>query len=104
MDLFGTTRLVDSWTQPFLSLEASIFSSSGIWALVGLEVGDRRYEEQTEFDSDYRYVDLTATAEIPLGAGLALQTLVNLTPERHREPEDNSVTNFTSFDVVWRFR
>ncbi|MFO7767342.1 MAG: hypothetical protein R6W82_00035 [bacterium] len=104
VDLFGVTRLVDSWSQPFLDLEVSLFAEGGGWALLDLEAGDRRYREDTEFDSDYRYVDLTATAEMPLGRGLALQTLVSYTPERHREPEDNSVTNFTSLDLVWRFR
>ncbi len=46
---------------------------------------------------------VSATAEIPLWKGLALQALINLTPERHREPEDNSVTNYTSIDLLYRF-
>ncbi len=103
VDLFGVTQLVDSYTQPFLFVETNIFKSSGLWAFVTLEAGERRYEEQTDWDSDYQYMDLSATAEIPLGMGVALQAMVNVMPERHREPEDNSVTNYTSVDLLWRF-
>ncbi len=104
VDLFGTTQLVDSYGQPFLFAETSVFGASGIWAFVTFELGQRDYSAQTDWDSDFLYVDLTVTAEIPLGRGLALQSLVNLAPERHRQPEDNSVTNYTSVDLVWRFR
>ena len=54
-------------------------------------------------DSDFFYLDVSATAEIPIWRGLALQALINLTPERHREPDDNSVTNYTSVDLLYRF-
>ncbi len=103
VDLFGVTQLVDSYTQPFLFAETNIFTSAGLWAFVSVEVGQRRYKEQTDWDSDFLYVDLGATAEIPLGKGVALQAMVNVMPERHREPEDNSVTNYTSIDLLWRF-
>jgi len=102
-DLFGVTQLVDSYAQPFLFAEANVITSAGLWAFITLEAGQRRYAAQTNWDSDFLYVDLSATAEIPLGKGLALQALVNVMPERHREPEDNSVTNYTSVDLLWRF-
>lgn len=103
VDLFGVTQLVDSYTQPFLFAETSLFKSTGLWAFITLEVGQRRYREQTDWDSDFLYMDLGATAEIPLGKSLALQVMANIMPERHREPEDNSVTNYTSVDLLWRF-
>ena len=80
-----------------------MITSAGLWAFITLEAGQRRYAAQTDWDSDFLYMDLSATAEIPLGKGLALQALVNVMPERHREPEDNSVTNYTSVDLLWRF-
>ncbi len=104
VDLFGVMLLTDSYSQPFLYAEANVMKESGLWAFLTLEIGRRDYDTQTEWDSDFWYVDLGATAEIPLWRGLAIQTLINLTPERHREPEDNSVTNYTSVDLLYRFR
>ncbi|MFC1628839.1 hypothetical protein ACFL3H_06965 [Gemmatimonadota bacterium] len=103
VDLFGVTQLTDSWSQPFLFTEANVFSSGGFWAFLTLETGWRSYESDTEWDSDFWYVDLSATLEVPVWKGLAIQALINLTPERHREPEDNSVTNYTSIDLIYRF-
>ncbi len=103
IDLFGVTQLTDSWSQPFLFTEANVISGGGFWAFLSLETGWRAFESETEWDSDFWYVDLSATLEIPIWKGLALQTLINITPERHRESEDNSVTNFTSFDLLYRF-
>jgi hypothetical protein len=103
-DLFGVTQLVDSYSQPFIFAEANVIGTSGLWAFLTLEIGQRNYVSETDWDSDFLYVDLMATAEIPLVSGIALQALINLTPERHREPEDNSVTNYTSVDLIWRFR
>ena len=97
------TQLTDSWSQPFLFTEANVISGGGLWAFLSLETGWRAFESETEWDSDFWYVDLSATLEIPIWKGLALQTLINITPERHRESEDNSVTNFTSFDLLYRF-
>lgn len=104
VDIFGTTRLVDSYDQPLLFAEASVIGTTGLWAFITFEIGQRSYDSQTEWNSDYLYVDLAVTAEVPLGRGLALQTLMNLAPERHRKPEDNSITNYTSVDLVWRFQ
>jgi hypothetical protein len=103
-DLFGTTQIVDSYAQPFLYSEASLLSGNGLWLLATVEVGRRDYDGDTDWDSDFWYVDLMASAEVPLTGGLALQALVNLTPERHRVPDDNTLTNYTSLDLVWRFR
>jgi hypothetical protein len=103
-DLFGVTQIVDSYVRPFLFAEANLLSSGGVWLLATLEIGHHDYDQATDWDSDFYYVDLVATAEVPLMGGLALQALVNLTPERHREPEDNTITNYTSLDLVWRFR
>jgi hypothetical protein len=103
VDLFGVTQITDSWSQPFLFAEASVISTTGFWAFLTLEGGWRAFSSDTEWDSDFFYLDLSAMAEIPIWRGLALQTLINLTPERHREPEDNSVTNYTSIDLLYRF-
>ncbi len=103
VDLFGVTHITDSWSQPFLFTEANMLSGGGFWAFLTLETGWRTYESETEWDSDFWYVDLSATMEIPVWKGLAIQALINLTPERHREPEDNSVTNYTSIDLLYRF-
>ncbi|MFC1529465.1 hypothetical protein ACFL6R_01995 [Gemmatimonadota bacterium] len=103
VDLFGVTQITDSWSQPFLFTEASMISESGLWAFLTLEGGWRAFASDTEWDSDFFYLDVSATAEIPIWRGLALQALINLTPERHREPDDNSVTNYTSVDLLYRF-
>jgi len=102
-DLFGVTQITDSWSQPFLFTEASVISAGGFWAFLNFESGWRAFASDTEWDSDFLYLDVSATAEIPIWRGLALQALINLTPERHREPEDNSVTNYTSVDLLYRF-
>jgi hypothetical protein len=104
VDIFGVTRIVDAWTQPFLFLETTLYTSGGLWLMATLEGGRRRYGSSTEWDSDYYYLDLGGSAEIPLPGGLALQLMTNFTPEQHREPEDNRVTNYTSVDLIWRFR
>jgi hypothetical protein len=103
VDLFGVTQITDSWSQPFLFSEASVFSDTGFWAFLTFEGGWRAYASATDWDSDFLYLDVSATAEIPIWRGLALQALINLTPERHREPDDNSVTNYTSVDLLYRF-
>ncbi len=104
VDLFGVTRIVDAWIQPFLFLETTLFTSGGLWLLATAEAGRRDYSGSTEWDSDYYYLDLGGSAEVPLPGGLALQLMVSFMPQQHREPEDNRVTNYTSVDLVWRFR
>jgi hypothetical protein len=104
VDLFGVTRIVDAWRQPFLFTEVTLFTTGGLWMMVSLEAGRREYDDATDWDSDFTYLDLGGTAEVPLAGGLALQLLFNYTPEQHREPEDNRVTNYTSVDLIWRFR
>ncbi|GEM_PF-1933592 len=102
-DIFGTTRIADSWVQPFLYSELNLLTLNGLWAFLTCEAGWRDYTAATDWDSDFLYLDLSALAEIPLGSKLALQVLANLTPESHREPEDNSVTNYLSVDLLYRF-
>lgn len=103
MDLFGVTHLTDSYSQPFLFTDAYLISSGGLWMFTTVEAGYRSYKSEIGWDSDFLYVDLGVTAEIPLWKSLALQILTNFTPERHREPEDNSITNYISVDFLYRF-
>jgi len=102
-DIFGVTRIADSWSQPFVYSELNLMTLSGLWAFVTFEAGWRDYTGATDWDSDFLYLDLSALAEIPLGRRVALQVMANITPESHREPEDNSVTNYLSVDLFYRF-
>lgn len=80
-----------------------MISEAGFWTFLTFEGGWRTFASDTEWDSDFFYLDVSATTEIPVWKGLVLQALINFTPERHREPDDNSVTNYTSIDLLYRF-
>jgi hypothetical protein len=94
----------ESYREALIEVITDYMPLPRFWCDVSARVGHRTYEfPDGALESDYGYLDLSFLAEIMLWDGLRFDVTGLFSPEKHRNPEDNSATNVVSAWVAYEF-
>lgn len=94
----------ESYREFVLEVASDAFWLPRFWCDCTARVGHREYESsEAAIDSDYWYLDLSFLAEVTLWDGIRLDVTGLFSPEKHRNPEDNTATNVLSVYLGYRF-
>lgn len=91
--------LQESYREFLLEIVSDYLRLPRFWCDLSAKVGRRDYEFPDDvLDSDYWYLDLGILAELALWKDTYLDVTALFSPEKHRNPEDNTAINVFS---VW---
>ena len=94
----------ESYREILLEVITDYMPLPRFWCDVSARVGHRNYEfPDGALESDYWYLDLSFLAEFTLWDGLKFDVTGLFSPEKHRNPEDNTATNVVSAWVGYEF-
>ncbi len=94
----------ESYREALIEVTTDYMPLPRFWCDVSARVGHRRYEfPDGALESDYWYLDLSLLAELMLADGLRFDLTGLFSPEKHRNPEDNTATNVVSAWVGYQF-
>ncbi|MCK4546315.1 MAG: hypothetical protein KAW17_02645 [Candidatus Eisenbacteria sp.] len=94
----------ESYREYIIEIASDYMWLPGFWGDLSARIGHRNYEfSDGVLDSDYWYLDLSFLADIQLWDGVHVNFAGLFSPEKHRDPEDNTAMNVLSAWIGYRF-